>query len=203
MVDKFSEKYKGSKEERGSIIEYYNKYKGNMNMIYESVLVSNVLEDDERFRSILDEAIAKGEIEGFDKYVNESDASKDKRVKKAQREAREVEEMQSQRDEKQNQREEKEIVKKTAKTAKGNGNIDDLAALIQKKHKARSGGSFLDKLEAKYTTNKKKSKRAAPDDEPSEEAFQAARAKVDSNKQPKSASGQSGEWTRRSKRSKV
>jgi len=195
MISQFGVKYKGSQEERVTLINTYNKYKGNMNMIYESVLLSNVLEDDESFRRILDEAIAQGEIEGFHKYVNESDASKEKRFKKAQREAQEAEEVEK-------QTEEEKMAKRSRKAAKSKGNTDDLAALIQNKHKASGGENFLDKLEAKYAVKEKKNKRAAPEEEPSEEAFQAARAKLDAQKQPKVAR-QSEEGSRRSKRSKA
>lgn len=194
-VKQFSDKYKGTEEEKADLIKVYNKYKGNMNRVYETVLLSNVLDDDERFRGILDQAIAQGEIEGFDAYVNETEKSKEKRVKKAEREAEEAEEaLKEMEDEKK--------TKKKGKTAKGKGNIDDLAALIQIKHKGSGGGSFLDALEAKYGGGTKKAKRAAPDEEPSEEAFQAARAKI-SSKPAKGTDNQSAEGTRRSKRSKA
>ena len=83
------------------------------------------------------------------------------------------------------------------------GGMDDLAALIQQRQKARAGDFFAG-LEAKYTPKKGK-KRPSPEDEPPEEAFQrnavkgkkgkAATAVVDAEEEPAGRS-------RRSKRAK-
>lgn len=196
-INEFSENYKGSEEEKADLIGAYNKYKGNMGKIYETVLLSNVLEDDQRFRATLDQAIEDGEINGLDAYLNESEESKARRLVKAAREAEEA----------------KEALKKTegkakTKKSKANDNLSDLAALIQNKNKNK-GGSFLDALEAKYAAGPRKGKRAAAGEEgvkpfpgePSEEEFQAARAKLEKSK-AKQADSSSGTTERRSKRTK-
>jgi len=142
-----------------------------MGRIYETVILSNVLHDDERYRGILDAAIEKGEIESFDKYTKEPQASKERRVKKAKREAKDAEEALK-------EAEEKGTKKNGKSNSKKNDSMADLAALIQKK---KGGGNFLDALEAKYAATARKGKRGAPTEEPSEEAFQAIRAKLETD----------------------
>ncbi|KAB2570914.1 uncharacterized protein LTHEOB_11279 [Lasiodiplodia theobromae] len=167
-IEKFKNEYKGGDEERNDLIDAYNKFKGNMNKIYEVVMLSNPLEDEDRFRDILDAAIADGTVPALKKYTEESEKSRRDRIKKAKKEAEEADDAA------------KEMAgpKKKQKKAQG-GDLGDLAALIQQRQKGRSE-SFFDQLEAKYAPDSKKGKKRAPPlDEPPEEAFQrtASRAK--------------------------
>ncbi|KAH6678810.1 DnaJ domain-containing protein [Plectosphaerella plurivora] len=188
-IQRFANKYKGSDEEKDDVLVAYESSKGDMNMVYESVMLSNVLEDDERFRAVIDAAIASGDVPAFTAYTKETKQSRAARRKAAKGEAAEAEEYA------------KELgvhdklfgSKKAKKGSKGGasgGGDDDLAALILRNQQSRAG--FLDKLAEKYgaTSKPKKGgkKRAAEDDEPSEEAFQAAAARL---KKPK-ASGSGG-----------
>ncbi len=43
----------------------YEEFEGDMDMVYESVMLSDVIEDDERFRGIIDQAIEGGEVESI------------------------------------------------------------------------------------------------------------------------------------------
>ncbi|KAL7622077.1 hypothetical protein AAE478_007578 [Parahypoxylon ruwenzoriense] len=175
-VEEFAKEYKGSDEEKDDLLAAYREHKGKMSKIYETVLLSDVQEDDERFRAIIDEAIAKKDVPAFKAYTHESKKSREARVKAAQKESVEAEEHA------------KELGihdklfgnkhKKDGKGKKGSSE-DDLAALIRSKQQDR--GSFLDNLAAKYgaaPSTKKGKKRAAPEEEPSEEAFQAAAARL-------------------------
>lgn len=56
-IDKFAVTYKQSQEERDDILAAYEEGKGDMDYIYETVILSGVAVDDQRFRSIVDEAI--------------------------------------------------------------------------------------------------------------------------------------------------
>lgn len=140
-----------------------------MNKIYEIIMLSNPLEDEERFRSILDAAIADGTVPVEKNYAEESEKSRQNRMKAARKEADEADDAA------------KEIGtsdKKKKKTQAG-GDLGDLAAMIQQRQKGRAE-SFFDQLEAKYAPDSKKGKkRAPPPGEPPEEAFQrtASRAK--------------------------
>ena len=168
-----------------------------MDKIYGTVMLSDPRDDDERFRRIIDEAIASGDVEGYKAYLNESRASRERRIKNADREGEEA----------MAYAEELGVADKLfGKKGKSKDSGEDaLKALIQKKQKDRS--SFLEDLEAKYAPQskpkakaKKGKKRASPDEEeeegePSEEAFQAAAARL------KNAKADPGN-TRKSKRAK-
>ena len=182
-IKKFAKKYKGSDEEKDDILVAYEQYKGKMDKIYSTVMLSDVLEDDERFRKIIDEAIADGDVPGFPAYTRESKKSKEARVKAAQEEGKEAEEYAK----------ELGVHDKLFGNKKGKKGKKDseagLAALIQRNQQDR-GSSFLDKLAEKYGAApkgkskgkgkgaKKRALEEDDDDEPSEEAFQAAAARL-------------------------
>lgn len=182
-IEKFSNKYKNSIEEKDDILEAYRKGKGKWQVIYETVLLSNPLEDEDRFRGIIDEGIEKGEVDAYKAYTAETQKSKDARMKEANREGKEAMEY----------AEELGIAEKLfgkkggKKGGKKDSGEDGLAALIKSRQADR--GSFFDHLEAKYgapekkTKAKKGKKRSSDDDDeqgdmPSEEAFQAAAARL-------------------------
>jgi DnaJ family protein C protein 9 len=152
-----------------------------MDGVYERVMLSEVENDDARFREIINDAIAAGRVEGFTKFTKESAASKKRRLKAAQAEAGEAMEL----------AEELGVKDKLfgkGKNGKGRKDEDDedaLKALIMGRQQARA--SFIDQLEAKYAVPSKKGKKGrsakeAPqaEGEPSEEQFQAAAAKLSS-----------------------
>lgn len=207
-ISKFAQRYKGSDEEKDDLLAAYEEHEGNMDGVYESVMLSDVLEDDDRFRAIIDEAIREKTVPAFKAYTKESKNSKKDRAKAARGEANEAEEYA------------KELGvhdklfgagasgSSSKKGKKGKQDSEaDLAALIKKNQASREGrqGSFLDNLTAKYAapSRSKSKKRAVIDDddeeEPSEEAFQAAAARL---KKPKVEAGSSNGSSRRSARSK-
>merc|ERR1711939_312997 len=178
-IERFAKAYKNSDEERDDVVKAYEKFKGSWRGIYESVMLSDPLEDEDRFRSYIDAAIASGDVKGFKIYTEESGKDKEKRMKRARLEA--------EKEAKEAEVESKKIEGK--KEAKKDG-LGDLAALIQRRQ-VNAGSSFLDSLEAKYKAQekgKKGKKRVSDededddDDEPSEEAFQAAAKKLKTGK---------------------
>ncbi|KAI9654457.1 MAG: hypothetical protein M1831_005423 [Alyxoria varia] len=171
-IEDFSKTFKGSVDERAELLGNYTKYKGSMDRIYESTTLSSVLDDDERFRQIIDDAIASGEVEAYKTYTEEPQAKKNKRIKKAQREAEEAAEVVE---------DNKAQAKKSKKKGDGPGGLEDRAMAIQK-NKQKSM-SFLDNLEAKYGGSPKgRGKRKAPHEEPPEEAFEAVGKRVKKKK---------------------
>lgn len=167
VIRNFSDKYKGGDEERADILKYYTKHKGNMVKIYEEVMLSDMVDDEDRFRAIIDQAIKDGEVEGYAKYTDESENSRRKRIQKARKrkeeEAEEAEEALK-------EVEEKASKKKAKKPKQDKDNLGDLAALIQQRQKGREANFFAD-LEAKYAPKGKKGAKMSPMDEPPEEAF--------------------------------
>lgn len=202
-IKNFAQKYKGSDEETDDILIAYKKFKGNMDRVYASVMLSNPIEDDSRFREIIDAAISRRDVEGYKAYVEESKASKQRRIRNANKEEEEAIAY----------AEELGVADKLfGKAAKGKSKLspeESLKSLIQKKQQGR-GQDFLDSLEAKYAPKvakakgKKGKKRASQDegDEPSEEEFQAAAARLKNAKSPTDAGAARAPSSGRSKRSK-
>ncbi|RFU31655.1 hypothetical protein B7463_g4681, partial [Scytalidium lignicola] len=203
-IEQFAKKYKSSDEEKDDILNAYEQSKGKMAAIYETVMLSNPLDDEERFRKIIDDAIAKGDVQSYKAYTHESTKSKQARTKAAKEEAEEAMAYA-----KELGVEEKLFGKKGKGGKKENGEAD-LAALIQSR--AASRGNFLDALEAKYAPKGKASKakgqrgkkRSSDEEEdekigmPSEEAFQKAAERLKKNKEAEGAT----EGARKSKRTK-
>ncbi|PHH61358.1 hypothetical protein CDD81_436 [Ophiocordyceps australis] len=173
-IQQFAANYKGSQEEKDDVLIAYDNGQGNMNYVFEHVMLSDVVHDDTRFRHIIDEAIENDEVKSYPAYQKEDEKKRTARVKKAIAQAEEAEEYA------------KELGvhdklfghgKKAKSMANAEGN---LAALIQKRQQDRSA-SFLDHLAEKYGASDSKSKKARKrtvDQEPPEEAFHAAAAKL-------------------------
>ncbi|KAI4609854.1 uncharacterized protein J4E87_010971 [Alternaria ethzedia] len=175
-INNVANEYKGSEEERRDLVKAFKKVKGNLNKVYDLVMLSDILEDDDRFRKILDEEIENGTVSSYPAYEAETDETRQK-AKDAEKKRRED------FDKKQAQKEESGATngktKAKAKPKGKKGGTDDmagLAALIQQRQKSRAG-NFFDSLEAKYAPKSRGSKRSTPMEEPSEEAFEANRKK--------------------------
>jgi DnaJ family protein C protein 9 len=180
-IKKISEEYKGSEQEREDILNAYTKVKGKLDRVYDLVMLSDILEDDERFRKIIDEEIEKGNVESYEAYERENNDEARERSKAAERKRRAAwEKKHGSSKEAADKARSKQ--KGKGKQTSGNGDLGSLAALIQGRQKARMGGAFFENLEAKYapqSTARRNNKRATPmDDEPTEEEFQAARKRL-------------------------
>lgn len=170
-VSDFQKKYQGSDEEKKDLLEAYEQHEGDMDGIYDSVMLSNVLDDDERFRAIIDQAIADEQVEKYPKYSEESESKRQRRVRRAQKEAKEAEKLAKEVET--NKKKKAAAAAKASKASSGGGD-DDLLALITKRQQTRGQG-FLAQLEEKYGQPKGKKRGAA--DEPPEEAFAAVGAR--------------------------
>ncbi|KAK3035160.1 hypothetical protein RJ639_032833 [Escallonia herrerae] len=67
-IEEFEANYRGSDSEKNDLIDLYKKYKGNMNRLFCSMLCSDTKLDSHRFKDILDEAIATGELKSTKAY---------------------------------------------------------------------------------------------------------------------------------------
>jgi len=145
-----------------------------MNKVFKEVMLSNVLDDENRFRDIIDAELRAGLVEGYDVYVNEPEKRKQARRKQSERDAREAEK----HAESLGLNGHKKIGKK-----EGKGQIDDLAAMIQQRQTGRAA-NFLDDLEAKYAAPKATKGKKRSSEEPPEEAFQKMGARSKKQKKP-------------------
>jgi len=185
-IEQIKREYQGSAEERRDLLVAFEQYQGQLDQVYEVVLLSNVLDDDERFRALLDQAIAAGEVHAWASYTEEPARQRQRRWKRAQDEARQAEHAARELETSGPGRKTKPKQKAT--------NGQELAVLIQKRQQDRAE-DFFARLEAKYagSTTKTKTKTTKPkggtkrrsreDDEPPEAAFAAVGARK------KSASG--------------
>jgi DnaJ family protein C protein 9 len=181
VIESFADKYKGSEEEKGDVLSWFEKCEGKMAKLYKNVMLSDPAEDEERFRGIIDAAIESGEVEGYEAYTEESENSRKKRVdaakKRKEKEAKEAEKHAADlgigKDLKK---------KKKGKKADDDG-MGDLAALIGQRQQGRSD-NFLADLEAKYAPKgKAKAGAKRSTEEPPEEAF----AKTEAGRKSKRA----------------
>ncbi|KAL9828430.1 putative DnaJ domain, Chaperone J-domain superfamily [Arabidopsis thaliana] len=67
-IEEFEANYRGSESEKNDLIELYNKFKGKMSRLFCSMLCSNPKLDSHRFKDIIDEAIAAGEVKSTKAY---------------------------------------------------------------------------------------------------------------------------------------
>ncbi|KAF2874337.1 hypothetical protein BDV95DRAFT_487818 [Massariosphaeria phaeospora] len=182
-ITRIANEYKGSAEERRDLLKAYDEHEGRLSAIYQVVMLSDILEDDDRFRQILDEEIAKGTVETYPTYERENKDELRQKAKDAERKKREDFD----------KRHNKEVEEKSKANGKANGkakskkrepgSFADLAALIQQRQKARAGNFFED-VEARYAQPSRGSKRATPMDEPPEEAFAAMGARASKKNKP-------------------
>ncbi|EYE97789.1 DnaJ domain protein [Aspergillus ruber CBS 135680] len=176
-LEKLKKEYQGSEEEKRDMLAAFEKSKGDMDKVYESVMLCNVLDDDERFRAIIDKAIADGEVENYEDYSEEPESKRQQRIEAAQKEAAEAEELSKEIEEKKEAKGKRGGGRK--KKAKDNALDDNALVAMIKQRQANRAESFFDKLEEKYAPKGQK-KRAAQMDEPPEEAFAATGARKSS-----------------------
>ncbi|CAH2053932.1 unnamed protein product [Thlaspi arvense] len=67
-IEEFEANYRGSESESKDLIELYKKFKGNMSRLFCSMLCSNPKLDSHRFKDVIDEAIAAGEVKSTKAY---------------------------------------------------------------------------------------------------------------------------------------
>lgn len=149
------------------MLSAYVAGKGDLNVVYRKVMLSNPLEDEERFRGYVDKAIEEGGVEGYEAYVNEAAGKKERRIKRAEKESREAEKHAKTLGVYDKLFGDEGKSKKQTKQ-KGAGDEAGLMELMQQRAKGRNDG-FLDGLEAKYGGKGKTKKRK--EEEPPEEAF--------------------------------
>lgn len=186
-IQRFKNEYQGSDEEKLDVIGSYVSNEGDMDALFEEVMLSNSIDDEERFRKIIEEEIEAKRVEGYPAYVKEAKSKRKKRATEAKKEAKEAMEMAEELGVKDKLFGGDGTVGASSSPKKkgkqGEEDLSGLTALIQQRQKDRSN-NFLADLEAKYAPKSKKggvtkSKRIATVmEEPSEEAFKKNKKKT-------------------------
>ncbi|KAL1917705.1 uncharacterized protein VTP21DRAFT_3539 [Calcarisporiella thermophila] len=170
-IEEFARKYRGSEEESNEVLAAYEVHKGDMDSILAEIPCSTV-EDEERFRTIIENAINAKQVKRYKSFRVDTKAQK-RRRDMAEKEAREAE----------------KLAKEMGLDKKLKGE-ESLGQLIMQRQKERMS-ALIDGLEAKYGAKKESQGRKSKKDkkkesleggeefvEPSEEEFQAIQAKL-------------------------
>ncbi|KAJ1963495.1 hypothetical protein GGI12_002027 [Dipsacomyces acuminosporus] len=89
-IEQFAKTYKGSDEERSDIINAYRLHDGDLDLIFTEVMLSDIVEDEQRFIDAIESAIKSKEIKRTKVFTKSKKLSKE-RAKRAQDEAEEAE----------------------------------------------------------------------------------------------------------------
>ncbi|CAL9772811.1 unnamed protein product [Musa acuminata subsp. burmannicoides] len=149
-IEEFEANYRGSDSEKKDLKDLYEKFKGNMNRLFCSMLCSDPKLDSHRYKDIIDEAIAEGELktsrtyQKWAKKVSESEPPTNPVVRR----------------------------QKKCRTKKQEG--ADIVAIISQRRSQRKQqfDSILSSIVAKCD--------ARTEPEPTEEEFQKARQRLES-----------------------
>lgn len=136
MLDEKKIEYQGSEEEHRDLLAAFEKHEGDLDRLYEDVIFCNVIDDDERFRAIIDRAIAESKVQAYAAYTEEPEKKKQRRLKQAQKEAADA------------AKEQEDMKKRPKKKAQAASGEFDLAAVIQRRQVDRAGG-FLSNIHNK------------------------------------------------------
>ena len=79
-IEKFQDQYRFSEEEKHDVITAYVQCEGDMDAMLE-VIPCSVIEDDVRFKQIVDEKIKEGDVVLFDAFRKENSKTRNKRRK--------------------------------------------------------------------------------------------------------------------------
>ncbi|CAH8486272.1 unnamed protein product [Dicrocoelium dendriticum] len=84
-IDEFCAKYKDSQQELDDLAEIYERFKGDMDSILETLLFASYT-DESRIRKLIDQLIASGRVKAYGNYTKEDPAKVSKRAKRALKE---------------------------------------------------------------------------------------------------------------------
>ncbi|KAK9463786.1 DnaJ like subfamily C member 9 [Lipomyces oligophaga] len=151
MIEQDKRAYQGSEEEMQDVLQSYKDFKGDMNLLFETIIHSDQDLDQDRFRTIIDDAIQAGTAKTYKAYKVYKKLGLQKPSEKAVlREAQEAEELA------------RELgIDKALEGTKSDEPDGGLGALIRQRQLDRMGrmNSFLDNLESKYATSKQSKKK--------------------------------------------
>ncbi|MCL7023116.1 hypothetical protein MKW94_012536 [Papaver nudicaule] len=156
-IEEFEANYRGSESEIKDLKELYQKHKGNMNRIFCSLLCSDPKLDSHRFKDILNEAIAADEL---------------KETKAYKRWVQQVNETKPPTDPLRRKNKSKKLPKAES---------ENLLAVITQRRSQRKDqfDSMFSSMVSRYSGSKSEAA------EPSEEEFEAARKRLESEKKTK------------------
>lgn len=187
-IDEFASKYHHSEEEKNDIIELYQRFEGDLFLMFNYVMCSDDEEIEERICSIIDDFIKSEDLIVFPKYKKSKSkflANKEKRLQSSLKESK--------------KKSKSSTLSSSSTSSTTNTNASSELSLEQQilskqQGRANAMASIFSKYADTADTNKsnksgKKSKKASAaamdDDDISEEAFQQARERLSTNTKTK------------------
>lgn len=165
-IEEFGVSYRGSDEERAELLQYYMRFEGNMDKVFQWVMLSEPETDSHRFMDIIDAAIKAKHATRYKQYTTwAKEVSGRPRPNPAAVS-------------KKRQRAEGGKGKGKGKKGEASGSGRDEAALVAMMKKRREGAftGMLEGLAAKYGCD------GALEAEPTDEEFEAARRRMEAHK---------------------
>ena len=167
-IERFQQRYQGSKEEETDLLCLFTRFKGSFAKIMDSLLFSSALEEDvARYRSIIDKALETEGIRDVDYASNYPWSEKSVKARR-RKEARELKEFELTKEKGLNEEQSMGKGRKKRKASRGgkentSDQDDDLAslALLIKSRSSSKFDSMIQGLEEKYlpSTSKKTKKK--------------------------------------------
>ncbi|VDM16987.1 unnamed protein product [Hydatigera taeniaeformis] len=134
-IEKQKKKYIGSEEERNDIATYYERYRGSMDKIMESVIFADAFDED-RYRGIIQALIDDKVVKPYDSFVKEPAKKRARRLNRAKKEAAEFQ---------------RQANEQKGSEMRGDS-MDSLILAIQanKEQRMKAADDLIDNLAAKY-----------------------------------------------------
>ncbi|KAK9464613.1 DnaJ domain-containing protein [Lipomyces arxii] len=160
MIEQDKKDYRDCGSERDDVLRFYTQSKGDMGFIFENVIHSDIIEDEERFRHMIKGAIESGEVKAYRKFTLETAASKSSRKTKAMKEAAEAE----------------DLANKLNLNEKFISSSESSLAILIRNRNASRMDNMISNLDAKYGAGANGKKRSVPP--PTSEEFEATQGKL-------------------------
>lgn len=167
-ISEYEQRYVGSEEEKKDVLEAYEKSKGDMNAIVDTVLFSNC-DAETRFVEVIDAAIASGTTSAYPKYKSTNTAAAKKaRRKKEAKEVEEFERAQAQEKKKGKKADQSEADLQQLMLRRGEQRMQDLISGLEAKYgKGNADKSGLKRKSTSDSKNASTKKRRSKSDEES------------------------------------
>ncbi|XP_047081253.1 chaperone protein dnaJ 6-like [Lolium rigidum] len=152
-IEDFEAKYRGSDSEKKDLKDLYTKFKGKMNRLFCSMICSEPKLDSHRFKDIIDQAIAEGELKSTKAYEKWA-----KKISEIEPPTNPLE---------------RRVKKKKSEES------DLMLAITQRREQRKAGfDSLLSSIMSKCDSKGSKTSKASSS-EPTEEEFERARQRLD------------------------
>ncbi|TPX32363.1 hypothetical protein SmJEL517_g04512 [Synchytrium microbalum] len=135
-IEEFAQQYKESDEEKQDILKAYTESEGSMDFILENVMLANAIDDEDRFRNIIEQAIKSKQVERYKAFKLDPKAAVN-RKKEAAKEAKAAERLRKELDLKNNS--DGDLQKML--TARNANRMNDLVARLEQKYGGNAGSS--------------------------------------------------------------